>query len=172
VSRVGADLVEAFEEMAAHLRGEVEVESYEVPANVLTPARIREIRRKVGPEHQGLRSRVSYFRSDHGILRAGPQKTGRCNDCSSSHYREGTAGRSAGTRLVRRLRLRAERHARRGACPNEKHVVVIGAGSSGLRSPGIWRRAERAWPPSRPRSVATPASFTWINATWGNTRVA
>jgi len=47
MSRVGADLVEAFEEMAAHLRGEIEVESYEIPADVLTPARIKEIRRKV-----------------------------------------------------------------------------------------------------------------------------
>ena len=47
MSRVGADLVEAFEEMAAHLRGEIEVESYEVAPDVLTPARIREIRRKV-----------------------------------------------------------------------------------------------------------------------------
>ena len=47
MSRVGADLVEAFEEMAAHLRGEIEVESYEVAADVLTPARIKEIRRKV-----------------------------------------------------------------------------------------------------------------------------
>lgn len=47
MSRVGADLVEAFEEMAAHLRGELEVESYEVPADVLTPERIRQIRRKV-----------------------------------------------------------------------------------------------------------------------------
>lgn len=46
-SRVGDDLVEAFEEMAAHLRGEVEAESYEVPADVLTPARIKSIRRKV-----------------------------------------------------------------------------------------------------------------------------
>ena len=47
MSKVGADLVEAFEEMAAHLRGEVEVDSYEVPADVLTPARIKEIRRTV-----------------------------------------------------------------------------------------------------------------------------
>lgn len=47
MSRVGADLVEAFEEIAAHLRGEIEVESYEVPEDVLTPERIREIRRKV-----------------------------------------------------------------------------------------------------------------------------
>ena len=31
MSRVGADLVEAFEETAAHLRGEVAIESYEVP---------------------------------------------------------------------------------------------------------------------------------------------
>jgi putative transcriptional regulator len=47
MSRVGADLVEAFEEMAAHLRGEIEVEGYEVPADVLTPGRIRQIRRRV-----------------------------------------------------------------------------------------------------------------------------
>jgi len=47
MSKVGADLVEAFEEMAAHLRGDVEVESYDVPADVLTPSRIKEIRRKV-----------------------------------------------------------------------------------------------------------------------------
>jgi hypothetical protein len=46
VSRVGADLVEAFEEMAAHLRGVIEVESYEVPADTLTPARIKGVRRK------------------------------------------------------------------------------------------------------------------------------
>lgn len=47
MSRIGADLVEAFKEMAAHLRGEIEVESYEMPADVLTPVRIRDIRRKV-----------------------------------------------------------------------------------------------------------------------------
>ena len=46
-SRVGDDLVEAFEEMAAYLRGEVEVESYEIGDDLLTPARIQEIRRKV-----------------------------------------------------------------------------------------------------------------------------
>lgn len=46
-SSVGADLVEAFEEMAAYLRGDIEVESYEVPDDVLTPARIQSIRRKV-----------------------------------------------------------------------------------------------------------------------------
>jgi putative transcriptional regulator len=47
MSRIGADLVEAFEEMARHLRGEIEAESYQVPVDVLTPARIKEIRRKV-----------------------------------------------------------------------------------------------------------------------------
>jgi putative transcriptional regulator len=46
-SRVGADLVEAFEEMAAYLRGEVEAESYEVHNDVLTPERVQAIRRKV-----------------------------------------------------------------------------------------------------------------------------
>lgn len=47
MSRVGDDLVEAFEEMAAHLRGEVEVESYDLPMDILTPERIRAIRRSV-----------------------------------------------------------------------------------------------------------------------------
>jgi putative transcriptional regulator len=46
-SRVGIDLVEAFQEMAAYLRGEVEAESYEVPDDVLTPDRVKAIRRKV-----------------------------------------------------------------------------------------------------------------------------
>jgi putative transcriptional regulator len=46
-SRVGDDLVEAFEEMAAYLRGEIKLKSYEAPEDVLTPKRIREIRRKV-----------------------------------------------------------------------------------------------------------------------------
>ena len=46
-TKVGRDLVEAFENMAAYLRGEIELDSYEVPDNVLTPKRIREIRRKV-----------------------------------------------------------------------------------------------------------------------------
>lgn len=46
-SPVGNDLVEAFQEMAAYLRGEVEAESYEVPDDVLTPERVRTIRRQV-----------------------------------------------------------------------------------------------------------------------------
>jgi|tagenome__1003787_1003787.scaffolds.fasta_scaffold20319331_2 putative transcriptional regulator len=46
-SRVGADLVEAFEEMAAYLRGEVEAESYEIADDVFTPERVQAIRRTV-----------------------------------------------------------------------------------------------------------------------------
>ena len=46
-SRVGDDLVEAFQEMAAYLRGEVEAKSYEVPDDVITPERVKAIRRKV-----------------------------------------------------------------------------------------------------------------------------
>ncbi len=46
-SHVGDDLVEAFEEMAAFLRGEVDAESYDVADDVLTPTRIKGIRRKV-----------------------------------------------------------------------------------------------------------------------------
>ena len=47
MSRVGQDILEAFEEMAAHLRDGIEVEAYELPTDALTPARIKEIRRKV-----------------------------------------------------------------------------------------------------------------------------
>ena len=36
-SRVGDDLIEAFEEMAAYLRGEADVESYDVPGDMLAP---------------------------------------------------------------------------------------------------------------------------------------
>ena len=46
-SRVGDDLVEAFQEMAAYLRGEVEAESYNVPDDIITPDRVKAIRRKV-----------------------------------------------------------------------------------------------------------------------------
>lgn len=47
MSKVGDDLVEAFAEMAAHLRGEIEVVSYQVPANLLTPEKIKTIRQRV-----------------------------------------------------------------------------------------------------------------------------
>ena len=46
-SRVGDDLVEAFEQMAAHLRGEIELEAHAVPGGAMTPARIKAIRSKV-----------------------------------------------------------------------------------------------------------------------------
>ncbi|MCX5495890.1 transcriptional regulator [Kaistia dalseonensis] len=47
MSHVGDDLVEAFEEMASYMRGESQSETYEVPAGLLTPDRIRTIRRSV-----------------------------------------------------------------------------------------------------------------------------
>jgi putative transcriptional regulator len=46
-TKLGDDLVEAFEEMAAYLRGEVAAESYEVPPDIMTADRIRAIRRSV-----------------------------------------------------------------------------------------------------------------------------
>ena len=46
-SRIGDDLVEAFEEMAKHLRGEIELEARELPATNMTPAKIKAIRSKV-----------------------------------------------------------------------------------------------------------------------------
>jgi putative transcriptional regulator len=47
MSKVGDDLVEAFQEMAAYLRGDVDVENYVVPDDVLTPQKISEIRKRV-----------------------------------------------------------------------------------------------------------------------------
>jgi hypothetical protein len=67
-SRIGADLVEAFQEMAAYLRGEVEVESYEVPDDVLTPERVQAIRRKVAALDQGIRAPIPHLGTDHGGL--------------------------------------------------------------------------------------------------------
>lgn len=48
-TRLGRDLEEAFAEMAAYLRGTVEVESYELSGDTdaLTPERVQAIRRKV-----------------------------------------------------------------------------------------------------------------------------
>jgi putative transcriptional regulator len=47
-SRIGDDLVEAFEEMAKHLRGEIELEAHEpLPGSAITPAQIKAIRLKV-----------------------------------------------------------------------------------------------------------------------------
>jgi putative transcriptional regulator len=47
MSRVGADLIEAFEEMAADLRGETAAESYELETIVMTPERIKALRHKL-----------------------------------------------------------------------------------------------------------------------------
>lgn len=47
MSKVGDDLIEAFQEMESHLRGDIHAESYEIPDHVLTPQRISEIRKRV-----------------------------------------------------------------------------------------------------------------------------
>lgn len=47
MSRVGDDLLEAFQEMAAHLRGDVSAESYDIPDDILTPEKIVAIRKRV-----------------------------------------------------------------------------------------------------------------------------
>jgi len=47
MSKVGDDLVEAFQEMAADLRRDIKAESYEIPEDTLTPQKIGEIRRRV-----------------------------------------------------------------------------------------------------------------------------
>jgi putative transcriptional regulator len=46
-TKFGRELEASFKELAAYLRGEVEVESYDVPDDKLTPGRIKAIRRKV-----------------------------------------------------------------------------------------------------------------------------
>jgi len=46
-SRVGDDLVEAFAEMAKHLRGEIQLAAHELPGGAMTPAQIKAIRLKV-----------------------------------------------------------------------------------------------------------------------------
>ena len=46
-SRVGEDLVAAIEEMAQHLRGEIELPAYRVAGGAMTPAQIKAIRLKV-----------------------------------------------------------------------------------------------------------------------------
>jgi len=46
-SRVGDDLVDAFEEMAKHVRGEIELEAYDLLGGAMTPAQIKAIRSKV-----------------------------------------------------------------------------------------------------------------------------
>ena len=46
-SRVGDDLVAAFEEMAKHLRGEIELEAHDLPGSAMTPAQIKAVRLKV-----------------------------------------------------------------------------------------------------------------------------
>ncbi len=46
-SRVGDGLVAAFEEMAQHLRGEIELEAHDLPSGTMTPAQIKAVRLKV-----------------------------------------------------------------------------------------------------------------------------
>jgi hypothetical protein len=40
-SRVGDELVAAFEEMTKHLRGEIELEAHDLPSGAMTPAQIK-----------------------------------------------------------------------------------------------------------------------------------
>lgn len=42
----GADLLEAFEEMATHIRGEIELPGYRIADQDMSPARIRQIRER------------------------------------------------------------------------------------------------------------------------------
>lgn len=46
-TKFGRDLEEAFLELAAYMRGEIEAESYEVRDDFLTPQKIQTIRKKV-----------------------------------------------------------------------------------------------------------------------------
>ena len=46
-TKLGLELEEAFKEIAAHLRSEIELPSYKVSNDVFTPQRIKAIRQKV-----------------------------------------------------------------------------------------------------------------------------
>ena len=46
MSRVGDDLVEAFAEMAAHVRGEIEVVSYEISPDAISIEKVKLIGQK------------------------------------------------------------------------------------------------------------------------------
>jgi putative transcriptional regulator len=48
-TRLGRDIEEAFLELAAGLRGEVELDEYEIEVDALTPSRIKAIRRNLAP---------------------------------------------------------------------------------------------------------------------------
>ena len=86
MSRVGADLVEAFEEIAAHLRGEIEVESYEVPET--KGLKVRGSGRSAARWRAAQRPSRQYSRissaDDGSLQRARPQKVGCGDGCSAS----------------------------------------------------------------------------------------
>ena len=97
MSRVGDDLVEAFEEMAAYMRGEAEVDGYELPADMLTPDKIRAIRRSVA-------SSTAAFEREFQI----PART-------IEAYEQGRRKPDAATRLLLRIIEREPDAARRAA---------------------------------------------------------
>ena len=89
-SRVGDELIEAFEELAAFLRGEETPETYEVSNTVLTPARIRIIRKKVAPSTKEFERRFHVPARTMEAYEQGRRRPKRGNGDAPSDYRSRT----------------------------------------------------------------------------------
>jgi hypothetical protein len=83
-SRVGDDLVGAFEEMARHLRGEIELKAHDLPGGTMTPAQIKAIRRL--PRRPRNSSDYLGFQRErwNPTSRAGEASMARCVHCYAS----------------------------------------------------------------------------------------
>ena len=71
-SRVGDDLVAAFEQMAQHLRGEIELEAHDLPSGKMTPAQIKAVRLKVASSTKEFERLFGIPARTMEVLRAGP----------------------------------------------------------------------------------------------------
>ena len=85
-SRIGDDLVETFEEMAKHLRGEIELEAHELPGGALTPAQINAVRLKVASSTKEFERLFGISSTDNGVLRAGSTQSRWRHACTFAHH--------------------------------------------------------------------------------------
>ena len=84
-SRVGDDLACAFEEMARHLRGEIELEAHDLPSGAMTPAQIKAIRSKVASSTKELERLFGIpARTMESYEQAGAASMARCVRCYAS----------------------------------------------------------------------------------------
>ena len=96
MSRVGDDLVEAFDEMAAWLKGEAQAETWEIPADEITAARIRAIRRSVSPSTKAFEAEFRIPRPHRRSLGAGAATARRRDGAAVAHLGKGAGGGAAG----------------------------------------------------------------------------